>query len=752
MNIFWRFFIPYLAVLIVPFVIGFFMYERTARMVEEDALQRNLALLEQSKSTLDGRLAEVESIARQMTYDPKINAVQHMTEPFKGANTFQWVELNAGLNDYSGFNKFILGYYILFANSDMAISKNLLYRLPEFYEDVFSYDIVSFEQFKSWTLGPSYQQTYLPVQSVHRNGKSYRALTYLQSVGYQRNSSGTVMIVIDNELIENMLQGIDTSKGGWVYILDEAGNVVTSTVRQAKLPFRLPNDGQSGFIMPSGETGNMLVTYTRSGRNHWTYVAGQPESVVLQKVNYLKKFSLFVAFAILLLGGLAALGFAYRNSAPVGRLIASLMKQGETAVGVKEPYQFLQMAFDGMKINNDALQERIARQSPFLRAAFFDKLFKGGFAGDKELLGLQQHIGLRLAGQQFAAGVLRIARQGEQEEDIHQHLDVQRVVAIEILQQELGEAGVVHQLDEDKMALLLCVKAGMPGSGEIAARLEQASGRLQQQMQWRATIAVGKYYASLMDIPKSFDEANKALQYGSHQQTEAVVDYERLPKENRVYDYPVEAEGRLIRFIQAGEAEQAEKLLEHLHRENFAERQLQPAMRMQFVLDVWASMTKVTELPALQSGDWSQRLEAVQRTVREERSPDRLFETVKAVFLEAARRVADMKSSRHAEAGKELLQYVDEHFTDPNLSLEVVSDRFRLSMKYLSRFFKEQTGTTFSEYLYENRMKKARDMLQRTDTSIQDISLLTGYYSANTFCRAFKRHHGISPTQFRDSR
>jgi two-component system response regulator YesN len=749
MKILWRFFVPYLLVLIVPFVIGFFMYERAAQMVEEDALQKNLALLEQSKSTLDGRLGEVESVALQMAYDPKINAVQHMMDPYKGANTFQWVETNAGLNDYSGYNKFILGYYILFSNSDMAISKNLFYRLPQFYEDIFSYDKIPFEAFKDLTFGPSYQQTYLPVQSIKRSGKSYQALTYLQSVGYPGNSSSTVMILIDNANIVQMLQGIDTSRGGWVYILDGKGTVISSTVKEAFNPNILPKGELSGFIMPSSDTDNMLVTYTRSAHNQWTYVAGQPESVVLQKVNYLKKFSLITAFSILVLGGLAALGFAYRNSVPVRRLISSLLLQGETAAGVKEPYQFIQSMFEGMRLNHDAMQERILLQSPFLRAAFFDKLFKGGFSGEKELRSLQQHIGLRLEGQVFAAAVFQIVHKTDQDEDLLHQLDVQRVLAMEILQQVLGEAGFVHQLDEDKMALLLCLSGGMEYAHEISSKLEQALHQLHQQIQLKVTISIGKYYSSLMDVPNSYEEAKKVLQYSSYQPTDAIIGYEQLPKENRVYDYPVEVEGRLIRFIQAGETEQVKKLLSELQRENFVERQLQSSMRLQFVQDIWASMTKVMEQSAMQNEDWHGWMKGIQHIVEVERAPEVIFETVQTAFLEVTQHFAEMKNSRNVEAGKELLTYVDEHFTDPNLSLEVVSDQFQLSMKYLSRFFKEQTGVTFSEYLNENRMKKARDLLQHTDSSVNDISLSTGYYSSNTFCRAFKRYHGLSPTQYR---
>ena len=69
----------------------------------------------------------------------------------------------------------------------------------------------------------------------------------------------------------------------------------------------------------------------------------------------------------------------------------------------------------------------------------------------------------------------------------------------------------------------------------------------------------------------------------------------------------------------------------------------------------------------------------------------------------------------------------------------------------LKRGFKELYKTTVFNYLYEIRMLEAKKSLLNTNKSIGEIAALCGYEFAQSFIKAFKRKHGVSPDKFRNS-
>ena len=75
-----------------------------------------------------------------------------------------------------------------------------------------------------------------------------------------------------------------------------------------------------------------------------------------------------------------------------------------------------------------------------------------------------------------------------------------------------------------------------------------------------------------------------------------------------------------------------------------------------------------------------------------------------------------------------------------------------ISSPYLSSIFSELQGQRFLDYLNRLRVEKATHLLQSTDASISDIGFQTGFYSANTFIRTFKKITGETPGAYRTRR
>jgi two-component system, response regulator YesN len=73
-----------------------------------------------------------------------------------------------------------------------------------------------------------------------------------------------------------------------------------------------------------------------------------------------------------------------------------------------------------------------------------------------------------------------------------------------------------------------------------------------------------------------------------------------------------------------------------------------------------------------------------------------------------------------------------------------------LNPAYISRLFRKETGLSLSDYILQERMKKAADLLLETDRTVSHIASDLGYGNFSYFARMFKRVHGVTPLEFRN--
>ncbi|MFS0855925.1 response regulator transcription factor [Paenibacillus taichungensis] len=97
-----------------------------------------------------------------------------------------------------------------------------------------------------------------------------------------------------------------------------------------------------------------------------------------------------------------------------------------------------------------------------------------------------------------------------------------------------------------------------------------------------------------------------------------------------------------------------------------------------------------------------------------------------------------------------MVAYIDGHY-EQKLYLKDLSAQFYINQVYCCQLFKKNLGKTFSEYVSELRIKKARELLRKTDLSIEEIAIQTGYVEYYYFNKVFKKHCGITPSKFRKS-
>ncbi len=101
------------------------------------------------------------------------------------------------------------------------------------------------------------------------------------------------------------------------------------------------------------------------------------------------------------------------------------------------------------------------------------------------------------------------------------------------------------------------------------------------------------------------------------------------------------------------------------------------------------------------------------------------------------------------DAVHEARSYIDAHYSDDNLSVEMLADQVGLSPAYFGKLFGSAMNQSCNDYIQEVRMHKAAQLLSDTERTVNDISLAVGINNTNYFYSIFKKKYGMTPAGYR---
>ena len=96
------------------------------------------------------------------------------------------------------------------------------------------------------------------------------------------------------------------------------------------------------------------------------------------------------------------------------------------------------------------------------------------------------------------------------------------------------------------------------------------------------------------------------------------------------------------------------------------------------------------------------------------------------------------------------IRLMHENYADKDLSVKTLAESVYLTPTYLSGLFKKRTGRTIGQYLTELRIAKSLEFLKDKQLKLYHIAELVGYDDPNYFAKIFKRHIGMTPSEYRE--
>lgn len=300
-----------------------------------------------------------------------------------------------------------------------------------------------------------------------------------------------------------------------------------------------------------------------------------------------------------------------------------------------------------------------------------------------------------------------------------------------------GAVGVCTCFHDGLIALITSLSA------EDTCRL------LHQALHGEGEGGVGRSVVAVEDIPNSFMQANRALEFTFFTGKGTVNRYSDVRNRIRVENSQmIRKEDELLKSITSGNAELAESQALNLlnafedSSEHSPERARLYAMRLLFMIEKIGVKLDNDYV----SDSWYRRM------------MDRLLQCsemneMHALVLEVALRVTEYYAQSIAASrmtlSERVKQYIDKNFARP-IDIASIASAMHFSRSHISSCFHNDTGISINDYITNTRMEHAKTLLLTTDMKILDISAACGYQDANYFSRVFKRTQGIYPMQYRE--
>lgn len=275
-----------------------------------------------------------------------------------------------------------------------------------------------------------------------------------------------------------------------------------------------------------------------------------------------------------------------------------------------------------------------------------------------------------------------------------------------------------------------------------AEKLQALETRLRDENEENIYISLSEIY-STTNPAKAFSELDDAMKHRSTMEDSYVLSFREISSDLINLDFSSLKSLELA--IKAGKSKEAHLAVGNFFYENIKEvMTIDSLMRIKDTLQKFFSRIIESNELTLSSFESFKNWD-----IDEPDSITKLMETTDDVSQDILREMKDAKTEENQKELEQILKYLNEHISDPSISLSTLADRFATSESSISRIIRQLTGSGFLDYINSARIEKACELLKESEMNINSIALSVGYTNDITFRRLFKKINGVSPSEYR---
>lgn len=769
-----KFLFYYILILMLPISIGSIAYMKASSIVDEEVKNSKIQMLRQESHELDARLKEVQQTALQISMNYTVQNFLNVSGYLSENEIYKAHNVTRDLLPYKNNNYFIYDFYIYYKNSNRIITSDSVY-VPEFYyENYYGYNDMTYEAWYENMLNGVYYNKYLASSEMVNEQLPKRMITYLQTIPITegKNPSALLVMLIDEDQIKKGLN--DISAGGISYIVNNKNEIIVTTdsIKNISLPDVWNTNSDEGLLEQKINGKDMVIAYATSKVTNWKYVSILPKTVFMNKVNYIRNMTLVIVGICLGVGILISWLLACKSYNPIRSISDMLvLNMEDKPVNAANELEFIKEAVANTIHKNRTLEESYRdvveqnqkiediqeKNRPMVKNTLLNKLVKGSVDDLENFKNYLQFYDVSFPYPLFSVLLFYIEDFNSlkmAENDIKSDRIKFAIISIvEELANQYGKSCMVEQ-EQGMMALIINFKGQtqiVDAKEEMVSIALRIKEFIEKKLEIILTIGIGNVYNGLENICTAYNDAQRALEYRIIKGSSSIIKYDEIISRDKDYYYPMDYELQLINSVKAGELSKCQDLFEKLFDENFKTRKLPIKLVKCLFFDIMSTAVKILdEISVNYSQIFGEAFDPLDKLTGCE-TVNEMHDEIKGIYIGICKYVDEHKVSHNNKLCNAVIQYINDCYTDENMSQSLIASHFNITTTYLSKLFKQETGQNMVDYINRLRVEKAKELLIHTGQSSAMIARQVGCTDDKSLIRIFKQYEGITPGKYRTS-
>lgn len=261
---------------------------------------------------------------------------------------------------------------------------------------------------------------------------------------------------------------------------------------------------------------------------------------------------------------------------------------------------------------------------------------------------------------------------------------------------------------------------------------------------------VGKAYRGVENLPTSYGEATRAIEYRYGYANRSILFYSEICMETGEKEIELAAVKKDLREgIQQRDTERIKDRIAELFREINHRKSNTLTADIFCVMEVLRFSWEMTENQKKIS-DFMKQSGNILGKLMKTRDPAELEETASLYFKELYGYLNSQSTTDVEKRVYQAVEYIQENYSNPELSLEEVAKAVNLSASYLGNSMKKYRKISYINMLNQIRIENAKKLLARPDTKSYEVAFLVGFNSSQYFSSCFKKSTGMAPGAYRE--